>query len=667
VSDFASVASIRRSAMVAGLRPPPRLSLSEWADEHFRLSPESAAQAGRWTTLPYQRGIMDAITDPAVTQVSVMKSARVGYTLMFSAAIGYYMHQAPCPMLLVQPTVEDARQFSKETVAPMLRDVPVLSGIVTEEGEDAGPRGGSNTILHKRFPGGVFSLVGANSGAGFRRVSRKVVVFDEVDAYPPSAGSDGDPIKLGTRRTEAYWDRKIIAGSTPLVAGASRIESLYEDGDQRRFFVPCPSCGHMAPFVFSGEDGHTMKWPEGKPREAFFSCQANGCVIEHHEKRRMVEAGEWRALKPFDGHASFHIWAAYSYSANASWGQIAEEFVKAKDNPQTLRTFVNTVLGETFKERGEAPEWERLYQRREPYGMGKVPAGPRFLTAGVDVQKDRFVYEVVGWGAGKESWSIDAGVLPADTSNEADWARLDELLDRSYPTAAGTELPVRMLAVDSGFKTTQAYAWTRRRVGRAIAVKGVGHMRTLLGTPKAVDVRMDGRRSRGAKLWPVGSGIAKDELYGWLKLPMPEPGQPFPPGYCHFPELEPEYFKQLTAEHLVQSTDGRGFVHYEWRVIPGRENHFLDCRVYARAAAVLLGLDRMRTAKRAPDPSNPPVLSAALQMIAENPAYDAPVPPAPAPPPREARQEAARPPSKPPRQKPSRGGGFLRRGKGWLK
>lgn len=649
MSDYASVDDIIREAMGAW-RPPAKLSLSEWADEHFYLSPQNAAVPGRWRTLPYQRAIMDAMTDPSVERVTLLKSARIGYTLMVSAAIGYHIHHAPCPVLLVQPTVEDARGYSKETIAPMLRDVPVLSRIVFEDAEDTGPRDSGNTILHKKFPGGVLGLVGANSGAGLRRVSRKVVIFDEVDAYPLSAGSDGDAIKLGTMRAQAYWDRKIIAGSTPLVAGTSRIAALFEEGDQQRFHVPCPHCGHMAPFVFRGDGGHALTWPEGRPDEAFFTCQRNGCVIEHTSKREMVEAGEWRAANPHTDpntrrHASFHIWTAYSFNENTEWKDIAKEFLASKNNPKTLQVFVNTWLGETWQEQGEAPDWERLSARRETYAIGTVPPGVLGLTAGVDVQKDRFVYEVVGWGAGKTSWSVDAGVLPADTSNLASWAVLDELLGRAYPTAAGVGMTIRWMAVDSGYNTNTVYSWARDRVGRVIAVKGQAGARTLLGAPVPVDVHVNGKRvTRGCKVWAVGTDVAKAELYGWLRSKAPEPGQPHPPGWCHFPEYGPDFFKQLTAEHLVTSTNRAGYTVHEWQVQPGRENHYLDARVYARAAAVLLGVDRMRAPL-------PPAVAA--------PAAPAAVRPAPAPAPQPVRP-----------RKEKRGGGFLSgatRGKGWLK
>lgn len=597
-------------ARMAGLRPADKLSLSVWADRYFVLSAETAAEPGRWRTLPYQRGIMDAITDPDVTQVTVEKSARVGYTLMLSAAIGYFIEHEPSSMLVVQPTVDDAKNFSKETIAPMLRDVPVLAETVfrDREGRGKGPKDASATLLHKKFPGGVLSLVGANSGAGFRRVSRRVVMFDEVDAYPASAGTEGDQIKLGMMRSQAFWNRKAILGSTPLTSGASRIEEEFERGDRRRYHVPCPHCGHMDFFAFreSERGGHFMRWPDGKPEEAFFVCKRNGCIIEHKDKRWMVEHGEWRAEKPGGTHRSFHLWAAVSYAPNATWGHIASEFVAANAaGPEKLKTFINTVLGETWHEKGEAPDWEKLFLRREDYPAGSVPAGVRVLTSGVDVQKDSLRWEVVGWGARLEQWSVDKGVIAGDTADEATWHKLDELLVRTFPGPEGLIFPIAMMAVDSGYNTQHVYNWAGRHVGRVLAVKGVASQRTILGTPKAVEVAQSGKaRRRGTKVWSVGVDVVKTELYGLLRLPRPAEGEPPPPGFCHFPaDYDEEFFKQLTAEHLVTGRKRSGFTIREWRVQPGRENHFLDARVYARAAAAQLGVDRISDAP--PPPSSP--------------------------------------------------------------
>jgi phage terminase large subunit GpA-like protein len=630
IGAFADLDQVVARAMRAW-RPPPRRSLSQWADEFFVLSTETAAEPGRWRTLPYQVGIMDAITDPETEQVSLMKSSRVGYTLSVSAAIGYYMHQDPSSILVVQPTVDDSKGFSKETVAPMLRDVPVLAQLRVQDVEYKGPKDGSNTLTHKAFPGGILSLTGANSGTGFRRISRRVVILDEVDAYPVSAGSEGDPVRLAMKRSEAFWNRKTIAGSTPLLAGRSRIEALFLAGDQRRYFVPCPACGHMDFLAFrEGERGHWMAWTEKMPKTAHFVCRGCGCEIPHHQKRWMVERGEWRGSQPFKGHASFHIWAAYSYAPNATWEHIVAEFLSSKaEGPEALRTFVNTALGETWVEKGEAPDWQRVYLRREKYELATVPIRPVLLTAGVDVQRDRLVWEVVAWGGDKASWSIDAGVIPGDTSREGaegPWPALDQLLERSWAGLDGVEHRVQLLAIDAGFNTQMVYNWARRYpMNRVIACKGVSTAKTLIGSPSPVDVTTRGKKmARGYKVWPVGVDIAKSELYGWLRLdpPTKESGDPLPPGFCHFPEHGEEYFKQLTAEHLVSTVNRRGFRVYEWQVLPGRENHYLDCRVYARAAAALAGLDRHAAGRRVAAPAKTETASASTDAVPVQPSQE---------------------------------------------
>jgi phage terminase large subunit GpA-like protein len=436
-------------------------------------------------------------------------------------------------------------------------------------------------------------MVGANSPRGFRRVSRKVVIFDEVDGYPASAGPEGDQIKLGITRTQYYWDRKIIAGSTPTIAGRSRIESMFNEGDQRRYYVPCPECHEKQVLKMS-----QLKWKKD-PMAAYYECEFCGFHVEHKHKRWMVENGEWRAHAVFTGHASFHIWAAYSYSPNATWGHIAAEFEAAnKEGTEALKTFVNTVLGETWQDRGDAPDWQRLYDRREHYARGTVPRGGLFLTAGVDVQKDRIEWEVVAWGRGKRSWSIDYGVEPGDTAAPEVWKKLDELIGRRFTSETGVVMPIAIMSVDSGYESQTVYGWCRRySMSRVIAIKGVSTGTLLIGAPSPVDVSIGGRRlARGYKVWPVSGSVAKSELYGWLRLEKPtvESGDAYPPGYCHFPEYGEEYFKGLTGEQLIAHKKRTGFVRMEWEKIPGRRNEPLDCRCYARAAAAVFGIDRMQ-------------------------------------------------------------------------
>lgn len=606
------------------MRPPPKIPRSEWADQFYRLSAESAATPGPWRTLPYQREILDCFGDPRVEFLTWMKSARVGATKMLNIDIAYHAVADPCPLMLVQPTVEDAEGYAKEELAPMLRDC-------AEIGEAFA---GEQTILHKTFPGGSISMVGANSPRGFRRVSRKKVYFDELDGYPLSAGPEGDQYRLGVQRTSYYWDRQIIAVSTPTVAATSRIARLFEAGDQRRYHVPCPQCGHRDILVFHEKKngrGHFMQWPPGEPEKARFICRAHDCVIEHSDLPDMLEGGEWIADRPFTGHASFHIWAAYSLSPNATWAQLAAEFLSAQEEgPTALKTFVNTALGETWEDIGDAPDWERLYARRERYPIGTVPEPVKVLTCGVDVQQDRLIYEVVGWAADKQSWSIDEGELYGSTADTGVWAQLDELLGREYKSERGAFTIARM-AVDSGYQTNTVYNWCRRYpVTRVMSVKGKADARQLIGTPSEVDVVVGSRKYKGGhKNWIVGTNVAKEELFGWLGMDRPDEGNPYPPGWCHFPEHGEEYFKQLTGEQLVAVTNSRGFVSLEWRPMPGRQNHRLDCRVYARAAASALGLDR---APPPPTPSAKPTAPArALPSVSPAPADEPPPPPDRAP------------------------------------
>jgi phage terminase large subunit GpA-like protein len=560
--------------VAAAWRPPKRMTLSEWSDNHAFLSAESSAQEGRWRTLPYQRGMMDAMTDPAVEQIVVIKSARVGYTKMLNNLIGYHIHQDPCAIMVVQPTIEDAEGYSKEEIAPMLRDTPALRGLVAE----AKSKDSNNTILSKSFPGGTLSLVGANSPRGFRRVSRRVVLFDEVDGYPPSAGAEGDQIKLGIRRSEYFWNRKIVAGSTPTIKGASRVDGMFEDTDQRRYFVPCPHCGEHQHLKWSG-----ITWPKGKPEEAYYVCEHNGCIIEHSQKYDMIEAGEWRPTKEASkpGLVGFHIWAAYSYSPNASWGQLATEFVEAKGDPLKLKTFINTVLGETFEVQGERVSDHELAQRAEDYGTDPLPEGVVLLTAGTDVQADRLVSELVGWGSGEESWSIDFIETYGNPDLDDVWRIHDaSVLNRVFSRPDGVQLRVARCCVDSGGSSTAAVyeqVKARQAGGVLLAIKGMaGEGRPIIGNPTRTNLAK-------IPLFPVGTFAAKDLVMGRLKIT--EPG----PGYCHLPKrYRPGFFEELTAEE-VRTKHSKGFATREFVKIRAR-NEALDCRVYATAAFASLNI-----------------------------------------------------------------------------
>ncbi len=569
-------------------RPPPRLSVSEWSDAYRHLSAEASAEPGKWNTAraEYQRGIMDAIVSPDVVEVVVKKSAQVGWTEILANVIGYHIHQSPAPILLVQPTLEMGEAFSKDRLAPMLRDSPVLRDAVA----DPKSRNSGNTLLHKTFPGGHLTIAGANSPASLASRPILLLACDEVDRYPPSAGAEGDPVDIARARCKTFWNRKILLGSTPTVAGHSRIEKAFVESDQRHFWVPCPHCGERQVMRWQA-----VRWDGDDPGTARLHCTACGAGWTDAERWASVRRGEWRASAPFRGVAGFHISELYS-----TWVRLSETvaaFLAAqRGGPGQLRVFVNTALGEVWQERGEAPDWERLVERREAFPLGAVPPGAVVLTAGVDVQRDRLECDIWGWGPGFESWLVETTALYGDPTAADVWADLRELLDRAWPAADGDALRVAKIGVDTGGTDTQATyralrAWHDPRV---VPLKGVeGWNRTTpVSGPTTVDVTAGGRKvARGLKLWTVAVSTLKAEFYRLLWLSRGD-GVGFPPGWVHLPEgLDAEAVKQLVAEQLVTVNDRRGFARQEWRKLRDR-NERLDCRNYARAALSVLGADR---------------------------------------------------------------------------
>ncbi len=571
-----SISELEKSAYLA-FKPPKKLSLSEWADEYAYLSAESSAEGGRWHTLPYQKAMMDAITDPKIEQVTVMKSARVGYSKILNHIIAYHIHQDPCGIMVVQPTIEDAAGYSKEEIAPMIRDTKVLTNLVS----DSKTRDSNNTILQKQFPGGVLSLVGANSARGFRRVSRRIVLFDETDGYPASAGTEGDQIKLGIARTQYFWNRKIVAGSTPTIKDFSRIERLFEQSDQRRYYVPCPHCGHMQYLRWPN-----MRWQDDDPSTASYACEECGALIPHSKKRWMVERGEWRATQPGNGrHAGFHIWAAYSYSPNAEWSNLVEEFLLSKNDPEQLKTWINTTLGECWEdEYASKVGADGLMERAavEKYEKGVPPKEVLMLSLGCDVQDDRLSMSVWGLGRNEEMYLVDRKVIYGSPARADLWKQMDEVLMDKYKNEDGVELKIDSAAIDTGGHFTQeVYQYVRERSHLGlIGIKGMGQKgKPPIGKPTKVDINFSGKSLRkGVQLFPVGVDTIKTTLHNRLK--DAELGD----GYIHFyPTITTDYFQELTAERQVLRYK-HGYQERIWVKKSNARNEALDEMVYAYAA-----------------------------------------------------------------------------------
>ena len=580
-----------------GMRPDPDLTVSEWANAHRKLSSRASAEPGQYRTArtPYLRAIMDALSpnNPA-QRISFMKAAQVGATEAGKNGIGLGIHQAPGPMLAVRPTVEMAKRTSRGRIDPLIEDSPALK----ERVQPARSRDAGNSMLSKEFPGGILVLTGANSATGLRSMPARYVFLDEVDAYPASADEEGDPVRLAEARTTTFAHRrKVFMVSTPTIRGLSRIEREFEASDQRRYFVPCPHCGHMQWLQFE-----RLRWAKGQPETAAYACEGCERPIAEHPKTHLLERGAWRATATSaDPNAiGFHLSALYSPIGWKSWEQIARDWLAAQGSDEMLRAARNTLLGETWVESGDAPEWQRLADRREVFAA-QVPMGGLFLTAGADVQKDRIEVDVWAWGRGLESWLVDHIVIPGGPDDPACWERLTAILSQTWAHENGAFMTLAKLAIDTGYESAAVYAWARKQgIAQVAPVKGLeGFNRaTPVSGPTFVDATVNGRKlKRGARLWTVATATFKAETYRYLRIERPSDedralGAPNPAGMIHLPDwTDSEWLKQLVAEQLVTIRDRRGYARQEWQKMRER-NEALDTRIYARAAAWILGADR---------------------------------------------------------------------------
>lgn len=548
------------------LSPPPDLTVSEWADAFRKLSRESSAEPGQWITdrAPYQREILDAINDPNIEKIVVMASAQVGKTEIILNAVGYYIDYDPAPILLLQPTEALAKSFSKTRLAPMIRDTPVLRQKVA----DAKTRDGGNTTLEKTFAGGYIVLVGANAPTNLASRPIKILLADEVDRFPVSAGTEGDPLSLAEKRTNNFYDRKKIVVSTPTVKGASRIEAEYNLSTQEEWNLPCPSCGEYQP----------LKWGQIVFESISHACKHCGAL--HNEYEWKAGKGKWIASNPGAESRGFHLNELVSPWRN--WKEIINDFLDAKrKGTEAMQVWVNTSLGETWEEEGEQLAEDDLLDRCEKYDAA-VPNGVKVLTAAVDVQDNRFEIEVVGWGVGKESWGIQYHTIYGDLKHSKVWEDLDEFLSRTWSNAEGHPFGIACTCIDSGGHYTQeVYRFCGPREPRRIfAIKGQGsqggdYVPLLNGVSKI--------KREKVNLFIIGVNEGKAKVMSRLKIE--EAG----PGYCHFPldkGYNRDYFRGLTAEKLV-TRFRHGVAYQVWKKVRER-NEPIDLRVYNTAALEIL-------------------------------------------------------------------------------
>ena len=553
-----SLVQIRRAALEA-LRPPPKLALSAWIERHLVLSEGTSALPGRVRLWPYQRGIADAIGDPAIERVSLVKATRVGFTTLLSGAIGSFVTNEPCPVLVLLPTEFDCRDYIVSDIEPIFQATPALRGALSDEIEE----GERNTLLHRRFAGGSLKCVAARAPRNLRRHTARVLMVDEADAC--ETGAEGNPLRLAERRTLSFANRKIIIGSTPLFEDTSHVLRAYGESDARVFEVPCPECGERTEVLWQH-----IEWEPERPKTAAFRCPHCQALNAEKFKAQMVQEGRWRATRPdVRGHAGFRLNALVSLHANASWSKLAAEFLAAKDDPAELQTFVNTILGEGWREAGAEVDETALAGRAEPFGLDRIPPEVLVVTIGVDCQDDRLECTVCGWTRASECLVLGHIVIWGAHEDDTTWMELDELLKTRWPHSHGGRLRVDACAIDAGdgqhYDRVLAFCQSRASK-RTMAIKGAS------GTRPAIQASRS--KVKGGRLWIVGSDGLKSTIFDRLQrgkmIRLSD-------------SLEPVFFEQLSSERRVVRYR-RGQPVRTFERIPGRRAEALDALTYAFAA-----------------------------------------------------------------------------------
>jgi phage terminase large subunit GpA-like protein len=623
-------------ALAKGLRPPPRMNVSDWAPR-FRRFPDDDAFPGPWSndTAPELVEIMDALAphDPC-EEAALIKCAQSGGSASAENWIGYVSDLRPGPMLFVQATLKAAWDWAAEKFWPMVDATPRLNPDKGGTIKALGMPDGDGSTKHKiRFArsNGYVLLAGANSAAGLRQRTVRYAIEDDLDQWPDDLDGQGSPEEMVSQRLKVWRSQglsKRLKISTPTIKGASKIEVAHNGSDRRRFHLKCCSCG--ARFVPEWRD---IVWPDGRPEDAHLVAPCCQAPIEHWQKPQMKLADGWlsdaidgqamprcldedafqgwRAKMPASVKRGFHL--SGIISTFQTWADMAVSFAAAQGDVNKLKTWTNLVLGAPFELKGETPDYEKLKQLREQdWGRGQMPAGPVVATMGVDVQGDGLFLEVVGWAPNSESWQIDARFIAGatDVKMEGAWVDLDAYAVRGVVYPGGKVLPIDMIAVDGGYHTEAAQAFCARRPGRLLVFGRDGWTRPILGRGEAVTFGKTGRRAGQAskradeRAYIVGTFGAKASWYGFLRstiayaaaIVAEGTGSPKPVGLCHFSrDTADDWFEMATAETVVAKIVN-GYPKRVWQPMPGRENHYLDCRVYNLAAAEKLMLDTLTTA-----------------------------------------------------------------------
>lgn len=619
------------TALANGLTPPPRLTVSEWAARYRRFADDDA-YGGPWKneTAPELVEIMDALSpyDPC-EEVALIKCAQSGGSAAMENWIGYVSDLHPGPMLLVQGTLKAAWDWAAEKFWPMVDSTPRLNpsrnGTIRAQGMADGDGSTKQKIRFARSNGYVL-MAGSNSAASLRSRTVRYAIEDDLDQFEDDVDKQGSPEAMIDARLRVWRSRglsKRYKISTPRIKGASKIAHAYENSDARRFYMVCPHCA--ARFVIAWEH---IQWPDGHPERAHCVAPCCGAEIEHWQKKDMKRPDGWlssvidgtevptilsetdfqtyRARLPLSMKRGFHLTGMMS--TFQTWGDMAAGFIAAQGDQNKLKGWTNLVLGNVFEIKGDAPDYLALLDLREQeWGKNVMPLGVVVTTMGVDVQGDGLYFEIVGWGPDSENWSLNAGFIPGatDIAMEGAWRDLDALAKRGVVYPGGLQLPIDQECVDGGYHTEAARAYCGRRPNRLVVFGRAGWTLPVLGRGEAINYQANGRNAGRAgkgiddKAYIVGTFGIKTTWYGWLRETLRvaradgDEAQQQIRGRCHFSrDAEESWFDQVTSEAVVEK-QVNGYPRRVWSVIAGRQNHWLDCRVYNFAAAAKLQLDAL--------------------------------------------------------------------------
>lgn len=579
-----------------GMTPDPYINLVEWSNQYRMLPRESSVEPGMYRTsrTPYVEEVLMELSPQCSTQqVVFLKSTQIGATEIGNNFLFAIAHIYQGPTMFAMPTDLMAKKHSKKKIAPSIRDMSCLRGII----KDQSKRDGGNTMLLKEFPGGSWTFTGSNSPASARSDSIRYLVLDDLDGFVAEAGVEGAPQDLFKKRTDAFGSkRKIYMNSTPTIKGVSHIEKEWDESSQGEFCVPCPRCNHYQSLTFGGLDAKFgIKFDrdkDGQIIKIWYECIKCHSQIEEWQKTEMMKLGKYKHKYPERKKRGFRVNSLYSPVGWLSWEQIADEFLKAaalmkKGNIQQMKVWTNTRMAQTWEEQGDQPEWTKLSAKAEPYRPLSIPWGGMMLTAGVDTQDNRLEIVIEAWGRGEEKWTIYHGTIYGDPDQTEVWKQLDELLMRTYTHESGVEIHIESMGIDTGGHKTQAvYNYCRSRSPVVFAVKGASTQgKPVLGRPSSQDINWRGKVIKnGVALYPIGTDIAKGVIYNRLK--NTNPGH----GFVHFPiGLDDEFYRQLTAEKNVKTHNRDGFEVRRW-VKTRERNDVLDCCVYSYAAAIKAGV-----------------------------------------------------------------------------